>query len=302
MSVIPQFWTKGVQFNDGCTKVSPGCKNCWSEAMAARFKRVPEVLTDGHFNGKVHINMHLLEKAAKRKKPEVYAIWNDLYHEGVTDEQIFKALAIMMGATHHTFLIVTKRVERAAIYMPEFMDINYDYALKRAPEAHPVHLMDEQTPLMKTKFFRKAMAENMTGHIWHIVTCENQAMADKRIPHLLRIPGKRAIIIEPMLEEIDFDKWKQTGYYCNTPNHGALCPEGIMEGDDGVVICRYCENPIDIGYGLPFHQVICGPENGTGKRPFDPAWADSVKAQCEAAGVPFYRKDTGEGALAWRTP
>ena len=47
------------------------------------------------------------------------------------------------------------------------------------------------------------------------------------------------------------------------------------------------------------HQVILGPENGTGKRPFKEEWAESVKAQCEGAGVPFYRKDKGEGELIW---
>ena len=30
-------------------------------------------------------------------------------------------------------------------------------------------------------------------------------------------------------------------------------------------------------------------------------WAESVREQCEAAGVPFFRKDTGQGELAWRS-
>ena len=117
MSEIPQFWKKGIQLVDGCIKVSPGCMHCWAELMTARFKRVPEVLTGDKFNGKVIFNMHLLEKAAKVKKPTVYAIWNDLYHEGVTDEQIDKVFGIMMAETQHTYLIVTKRPDQAQAYL-----------------------------------------------------------------------------------------------------------------------------------------------------------------------------------------
>ena len=249
------FWDHGPMVVTGCTKVSPGCKNCWSErAHNMRCKNpavshiyCPESLTDGRFNGKVQFNLHLLEKAIKKAKPgEVIAIWNDLYHEGVTHAQASEAHDIMAKAKHHIFLIVTKRPERA------FLVKNIAPIYGEYPD-----------------------------NIWHIVTCENQDMADKRIPHLLRIPGKRGIIIEPMLEPVAFD-------------------EMVVRIPDVPGV------PYASGLGFPtlrtmgIHQVILGPENGPGKRLFDEAWADNVKAQCEAAGVPYYRKDTGDGTLAWR--
>jgi protein gp37 len=230
-----QFWDKGIQLVDGCSKVSPGCKNCWSEAMTARFKRVPDVLTDGRFNGHVKFNLHLLEKAAKVKKPHVYAIWNDLYHEKISLMQLTNAFHTMNKAEHHTFLVVTKRPE---------------------------------------KFFYPVSSMKFPPHIWHIVTCEDQEQADKRIPHLLRIPGKRGIIIEPMLGTISFDH---------------ICIDASTENNQG-----------DVRSWSDIDQVILGPENGPGKRPFNESWAESVKQQCKAAGVPFYRKDTEEGALVWR--
>lgn len=239
---IPQFWDKGIQVVDGCNHVSLGCKNCWSEGMAARFKRVPEVLTDGRFNGHVRFNLHLLEKAAKVRQPTVYAIWNDLYHEGMTTLQIFKAVDLMIENNQHTYLIITKRPERAHA----------------------------------TSSFK--LTDNLRGpqsHIWHIVTAENQAMLEKRIGDLLHIPGKRGVIIEPMLEGVNLTAAFKPIHHTNFGN-----PDGTT--------------------WKPIHQVILGPENGPGKRPFNPEWADSVKAQCEAAGVPFYRKDTGEGELVWR--
>lgn len=44
------------------------------------------------------------------------------------------------------------------------------------------------------------------------------------------------------------------------------------------------------------HWVICGGESGPGRRPFDKAWAEALREQCEVAGVPFFFK---QGAARW---
>lgn len=41
------------------------------------------------------------------------------------------------------------------------------------------------------------------------------------------------------------------------------------------------------------HWVIVGGESGTGARPMKPAWARSIRDQCELAGVPFFFKQWG---------
>jgi len=251
------FWDKGIQLVDGCTHESGGCRNCWSEAMTARFKRVPEVITNGKFNGTVKFNLHLLEKAAKVKKPHVYAIWNDLYHEGVTDEQVRQAYYIMHHRPYDTFLIITKRIER-------FSKI----------------------------FYKPMKGWSLPNNIWHIVTMESQAMVDKRMPHLLQIPGKRGVIVEPMLEAVDLTKWlyqldckyKECDGTCSGPQ---LTPE--------------CHAYVNCPENKPFiHQIIFGPENGQNKRRYEEVWGEHLFRQCEAAGVICYDKANETGVLEWR--
>jgi protein gp37 len=41
------------------------------------------------------------------------------------------------------------------------------------------------------------------------------------------------------------------------------------------------------------HWVIVGGESGNGARPFDLAWARSIRDQCKAAGVPYFFKQAG---------
>ena len=56
--------------------------------------------------------------------------------------------------------------------------------------------------------------------------------------------------------------------------------------------------PIDLGkVGLGgVKWVICGGESGGKARPFDLAWARSLRDQCKAAGISFFFKQTGRDA------
>ncbi|MGF6851143.1 protein gp37 [Paraburkholderia sp. CI3] len=46
----------------------------------------------------------------------------------------------------------------------------------------------------------------------------------------------------------------------------------------------------------PLDWVIVGGESGRGARPMHPAWARSLRDQCETAGVPYFFKQWGEWA------
>lgn len=65
--------------------------------------------------------------------------------------------------------------------------------------------------------------------------------------------------------------------------------------------CEPLLGRVDISWALTqIHWVITGGESGAGSRPMDPAWALSLRDQCQDAGVPFFFKQwgshTSEGA------
>jgi len=231
-----KFWSKAWSLISGCTPVSEGCVNCWLASMAARFGRQELCTMDAHgirpeFNGIVTFREDLLDLPLKTKKPTVFAIWSDLYHEKVDGINVIRAFDVMEMCPHHTFLIITKRPERAAKL------------------AHPLPNADWHS--------------DAPANAYHIVTCENQAIADERIPYLLKIPGKKGIILEPMLEPVNF-RWMFMNPRPQSTNH--------LESLKGI------------------NFVILGSETGPNKRPIELDWIRSVRDQCESAGVPFFLK------------
>jgi len=70
----------------------------------------------GKFNGKIRVMPDSLNKPTSRRKPTVFAVWNDLFHEGVTDQQVMDLFRVAVECQQHTFLICTKRPERMAAF------------------------------------------------------------------------------------------------------------------------------------------------------------------------------------------
>lgn len=100
----------------GCTKISPGCKHCYAEAMA---KRLQAMGTPGYGNGfKLTVLPERLEEPMRRKKPTVYFVnsMSDLFHKSVSDSQIERVFDVITRCPHHTFQVLTKRSERLAVY------------------------------------------------------------------------------------------------------------------------------------------------------------------------------------------
>src|SRR5262249_14134601 len=137
--------------------------------------------------------------------------------------------------------------------------------------------------------------ESYPRNVWLVVSCEDQANADARIPDLLAAPAAvRGVSCEPLLGPIDF----------STAWHGEWALESECWGE-----CNWCVKGYPALHNCqrkePFsgrHDrsgldwVIAGGESGPGARPMHPDWARALRDQCGAAGVPFFFKQWGE----WR--
>ncbi len=117
-----RWWDESWGLVDGCSPVSEGCAHCWSASSAhmrkgqknERIRQRYTGLTNdcGVFNGCIKLNEDALDKPLRRRKPTVWAVWNDLFHPGVPPQFINKVLETCRKAPRHTFVILTKRPER----------------------------------------------------------------------------------------------------------------------------------------------------------------------------------------------
>lgn len=96
----------------GCTKISPGCKHCYAEVFAERFRGVPGHPYEQGFD--LRLVPEKLEEPLKWKTPRLIFVnsMSDLFQVGVPDEYITKVATVMDTAKWHTFQVLTKRAGR----------------------------------------------------------------------------------------------------------------------------------------------------------------------------------------------
>lgn len=293
----------------GCSKVSQGCKNCYAETIHHRFEKIRGKFTD------VVCHPDRLEQPLKVRKPGRVFVnsMSDLFHENVSFEFIAKVFIAMALCPHHTFLILTKRPERAIEYFKEFE--YYGFGDDRttdelATDFHP-YLYDKKTHELRDDLKKAGWSwDNYFGddsrfifendapvrNVWIGVSVEDQATADERIPLLLQIPAAvRFLSCEPLLGPIDLN------LKAIPTNSDYVCPQCGPDkyGDD---IHRKVYHTFEFLGNLPaairdeneIHWVICGGESGHKARPMHPDWARSLRDQCASANVPFFFKQWGE--------
>ncbi|MCB0279879.1 MAG: phage Gp37/Gp68 family protein [Calditrichaeota bacterium] len=98
----------------GCTKVSPGCKNCYAESLA---KRLQAMGVNGYDNGfELSILPERLIIPLRRKTPTIFFVnsMSDLFHEDIPDGFIEQVFDVIFESDRHLFQILTKRAERMA--------------------------------------------------------------------------------------------------------------------------------------------------------------------------------------------
>lgn len=104
----------------GCTKISPGCKNCYAERMARRLQAMGQ---PNYVNGfRLTLHEHMLEQPLGWKKPQMVFVnsMSDLFHRDVPVEFILRVFDTMRRASWHTFQVLTKRSGRLVELDPLF--------------------------------------------------------------------------------------------------------------------------------------------------------------------------------------
>jgi protein gp37 len=152
----------------GCTKVSPGCKNCYAERFAERFRGVPGHPYEQGFDLKL-VPEKLDEPLGWRKTKRIFVnSMSDLFHADVPDHYIHDIAAVMIRASWHIFQVLTKRSER-------LRDSLNTYLNHAAP----------------------------SEHIWWGVSVEDRKYGIPRISHLQQSPARvRFLSIEPLIEDL----------------------------------------------------------------------------------------------------
>lgn len=235
---------RGTKGRHHCTKVSDGCKSCYAERMNIRFGG--PAYTVGADT--IRLDEKVLTEPLRWRKPRMVFVCSmtDLFHESIPVQTLYRVFEMMKRSNRlrevqgvpgrHTFQVLTKRPDRAL------------------------------------EFYRKLIIFQHDPNVWLGVFCENQEMADKRIPILLQIPAAvRWASFEPLLGPIVIPRCERDNDNDgNCDKHPLGCPK------------------ID--------WAVVGGESGPGARPMHPDWARSLRDQCNAAGVPFFFKQWGEYA------
>jgi protein gp37 len=148
------------------------------------------------------------------------------------------------------------------------------------------------------------------GNVWVGTSVGTQASAEERIPHLLRVPARvRFLSVEPQLEEVDLSEWIAPASCCSQCGEsypGIVRDEDAPCGHDLITTWgaaqreryfsgeRYANGgPQARDEGPQIAWVIQGGESGPRARPFDLAWARSLRDQCKAAHVAYFLKQLG---------
>src|SRR3954452_7675452 len=102
----------------GCTKISQGCKHCYTERMAERLQAMGQ---PNYRNGfRLTLQPRMLELPLQWKQPQRIFVnsMSDLFHKDVSLDYIGQVFDVMQRAHWHRFQILTKRADRLAELSP----------------------------------------------------------------------------------------------------------------------------------------------------------------------------------------
>ncbi|HNE37352.1 MAG TPA: phage Gp37/Gp68 family protein [Microthrixaceae bacterium] len=181
----------------GCSKVSPGCDNCYAVGTVhrglAEQHRGLTVRAEGatDWTGEVRVVESMMDRPLRWTKPRRIFVnsLSDLFHPDVSDETIARIFAVMALAPQHTFQVLTKRPQR----MADMLSTMLFWKVVAS------HCADDQTASLSWPY-RTAIANHQgLPNVWLGVSIESDRYAF-RAAHLRRTPAAvRWISAEPLL-------------------------------------------------------------------------------------------------------
>jgi protein gp37 len=152
----------------GCTKISDGCKHCYAEIFAERFRGVKGHPYERGFD--LRLVPEKLAEPLRWRNPKMIFVnsMSDLFHESVPDEYVVAVAKVMVAANWHTYQVLTKRSER----LRELLNSSLGFAASQK-------------------------------HIWWGVSVENRKYGLPRLENLQKAKaGIRFLSVEPLLEDL----------------------------------------------------------------------------------------------------
>lgn len=152
----------------GCTKISPGCKHCYAETFAERWRGIPGHPYEQGFDLRL-VPEKLTEPLTWSRSRMIFVnSMSDLFQEGVPDRYIRAVFEVMGSADWHVYQVLTKRGER----------------LRRVSQRFARRLTERE-------------------HIWLGVSVEDRKYGLPRIDELRDARAAvRFLSIEPLLEDL----------------------------------------------------------------------------------------------------
>lgn len=256
----------------GCTKISPGCDNCYAATQDKFRKWTPagwggerRRTSESNWRKPLQWHANAAEFMAKhgRRQRVFCASLADVFDNQVPDQWRRDLFQLIAATPDLDWLLLTKRIGNAHRMLPP------DWVA--APPGREI--------------------PRMPDNVWIGATITSQAEADRDIQKLLDVPARvRFLSMEPLLGPVDLERiqWPEK-HKVDVLRGGAWDLPGWIH--DGFV------NHSDMN---TVDWVIAGGESGPGARPMHPEWARSLRDQCAAAGVPFLFKQWGNWrAAAW---
>jgi len=230
----------------GCVKVSPACQHCYAAALPPAYRR--NAVWGAHTDRMPASDSYWAQPLAWDRKARKEGVRRRVFCASTAD--VFEDRADLDPLRERLWDLIQKTP-------------NLDWLLlTKRPEV----------------MFKWSQSHPWPVNAWAGTTVESQEWADRRIPHLLKVPAQiRFLSCEPLLGAIDISGYLTRPQWGEVNEHGTR-PYQIVPRNDLI------------------QWVIAGGESGPNARPSHPDWFRLLRDQCREAGVPFLLKQWGEWA------